>query len=160
MRPFDQRGAVEDASSNGRLAGGRELRRSGARFKYGFPKSGLQKLGELDEVVVDLFGYHPADYAILGGSWGFEEDRSLHHNLVLASVNGVAVDAVAATIMGFKPAEIRHLRMAEQMGHGSYDLDEIWMRGNDVEQARRLFRKPRGWANAATKVEPDPPSAR
>ncbi|MBI3665425.1 MAG: DUF362 domain-containing protein [Acidobacteria bacterium] len=118
--------------------------------KYGFPKSGLHKLDSPDDVLVDLFSYHPADYAILGGSWGVEGDgpffpgaRSVHHNVVIAGADAVAVDAVGAGVMGFRPSEIRHLHLAESKGFGIPDLDLIWTRGNSIEEARRLFRKPR-----------------
>jgi uncharacterized protein (DUF362 family) len=123
--------------------------------KYGFPKSGLLKLGAPDEVIVDLFSYHPADFAILGGCWGVEGDsaQSVHHNLIIAGANAVAVDAVGAATMGFNPAEIRHLQLAERKGFGGWDLDLIWTRGNDVEQARRPFHKPAAWT-------PTPPPAR
>ncbi|MBI4876079.1 MAG: DUF362 domain-containing protein [Acidobacteria bacterium] len=117
---------------------------------------GLDKLGEPDEVAADLFSYHPADYALVGGEWGLETDesgarRGVHHNLVLAGPNAVAVDAAGAAIMGFDPAGIGHLRLAEQSGFGDTTLDIIWLRGNEIEQARRPFRKPRGWRGAAEK---------
>lgn len=104
------------------------------------------KVGDPDEVVVDLFSYHPADYAILGGEWGVEIDetgarRGVHHNLVVAGPKAVAVDAVGAAIMGFDPARIGHLRLAEQAGFGDYTLDIIWIRGNEIDQARRPFRR-------------------
>ena len=41
----------------------------------------------------DLFSYHPADYAILGGSWGLEEGGSVHHNAIVAGAGAVPVDA-------------------------------------------------------------------
>jgi len=125
----------------------------GPGSKYGFPKSGLMKLGAPDEVIVDLFSYHPADFAILGGSWGVEGDgaQSVHHNLIIAGANALAVDTVGAAAMGFNPAQIRHFQLAERKGFGGWDLDLIWTRGNDVEQARRPFRKPAGWKPAPAK---------
>lgn len=124
----------------------------GPGARYGFPKTGLHKLGAVDEVIVDLFSYRPADYAILGGSWGVEGDgpyapgaESVHHNVIVAGANAVAVDAVGVALMGFDPAEIRHLRLAERKGFGGWDLPLIWTRGNDLEEARRPFRKPAGW---------------
>jgi uncharacterized protein (DUF362 family) len=120
--------------------------------KYGFPKTGLHKLGALDEVIADLFSYHPADYAILGGSWGIEGDgpyapggRSVHHNVIVAGANAVAVDAVGAAVMGFDASKLRYLQLAERKGFGGWDPDLIWTRGNEVEQARRQFGKPAGW---------------
>ena len=34
--------------------------------KYGYPKAGLWKLGNPEEIVVDLFSYHPADFCFPG----------------------------------------------------------------------------------------------
>ena len=119
---------------------------------YGFPKTGLLKLGHPDEVVVDLFSYHPADYAIVGGAWGLEGGgpsdagpRAVHHNVLVAGNNAVSVDAVGAAIMGFEPTGVLHLALAERHGFGDADLGPIWMRGNEIEQARRAFRKPANW---------------
>jgi uncharacterized protein (DUF362 family) len=114
--------------------------------RYGFPKARLLKLGQPDEVVVDLFSYHPADYAIVGGEWGVEGGgRPVHHNVLVAGTNAVSVDAVGAAIMGFEPTTVMHLAMAERHGFGDADLEPIWIRGNEIEQARRVFRKPPNW---------------
>ena len=100
---------------------------------YGFPKTGLLKLGQPDEVLVDLFSYHPADYAIVGGGWGVEGGgRSVHHNVLVAGTNAVSVDAVAAAIMGFDPTQVAHLALAERRGFGDADLGPIWTRGNEI----------------------------
>jgi hypothetical protein len=120
--------------------------------RYGFPKTGLLKLGQPDEVVVDLFSYHPADYAIVGGPWGIEGGwpsdpgaRAVHHNVLVAGTNAVSVDAVGAAIMGFEPTGVMHLALAERQGFGDADLGPIWTRGNEIEQALRQFRKPPNW---------------
>lgn len=117
--------------------------------RYGFPKSKLDQMGPPDEVAVDLFSFHPADYAVAGGCWGIEGDgpfhpggQSVHHNVVIAGANAVAVDAVSAAIMGFDPSAIRHLRIAERKGFGGWETEAVWTRGNDIESARRPFRKP------------------
>lgn len=110
--------------------------------KYGFPKKALHRLGPIEEIVVDLFSFHPADYAILGGCWGAEAEGSpVHHNLIVAGANAVAVDAVGATLMGFRPADLAFLRLAWRRGFGIHDVDAIWTRGNTIEEARRRFRK-------------------
>ncbi|MBM3746634.1 MAG: DUF362 domain-containing protein [Acidobacteria bacterium] len=125
----------------------------GPGSKYGFPKEGLHKLGTLDEVAVDLFSYHPAEYAILGGMWGLEGDgphapgaRSVRFNVIIAGANAVAVDAVGAAMMGLDLGRIQHLRLAERKGYGGWDLPLIWTRGNDVDESHRVFRPPAGWA--------------
>ena len=115
--------------------------------QYGFPKQGLDGLGEADAVIADLFSLRPADYAIVGGSWGVEansEGRGAHsvrHNVIMAGANAVAVDAVAAAVMGFDPTKIEHLRYAETLGLGVCDTDTLWTRGAEISDVRRLFRR-------------------
>jgi uncharacterized protein (DUF362 family) len=123
--------------------------------KYGLAKEGLTKLGSAEEVMIDLYNFRPADFALLGGSWGVEGDgpagddaAGVHHNVVLAGTNAMATDAVGAAIMGFHPAELACLQLAWKNGLGIYEIDSIWTRGNDVEQARRPFRKPKSWSKA------------
>jgi hypothetical protein len=117
--------------------------------KYGFPKSELLKLGSPEEVMLDLFSYHPADYCILGGPFGVEGDAPdgpeaapVHHNLLVTGTKAVSVDAVAALLMGFTMEQVPYLALAEKSGdYGTAITDYIWTRGNDVEQASRPFRK-------------------
>ncbi len=45
--------------------------------------------------------------------------------LILASDNGVALDAVIATMMGCEPSLLRFLRKAKALGLGDYDLGSI-----------------------------------
>jgi uncharacterized protein (DUF362 family) len=119
---------------------------------YGFPKNGLLKLGSLDEVIVDLQGYHPADFSILGGSFGVEGDgpagpgaATVHHNVLVAGLRPASVDAVAAALMGFDPQKLPYLALAEKRDYGATALRDIWVRCTPVEQAVRPFRKPSGW---------------
>jgi hypothetical protein len=114
--------------------------------KYGFPKSELMKIGSPGEIMLDLFSYHPADYCILGGSFGLEGGgagmSTVHHNLLVAGTHAASVDTVAATLMGFTPEELPHLAEAERAGYGLSAYDGIWTRGNEFEEAQREFRKP------------------
>ena len=52
----------------------------------------------------------------------------------------MAVDAVGAGIMGLNPAEIPYMKLAWSKGYGIYDIDSIWIRGVEVEEARHPFR--------------------
>jgi ferredoxin len=45
--------------------------------------------------------------------------------LILASDNGVALDAVIATMMGCEPGRLRFLQKAKEVGLGDYDLNTI-----------------------------------
>lgn len=125
--------------------------------KYGFPKDGLRKLGSPDEVMMDLFSYHPADFAIADGCWGVEGDGAdgasaagVHHNVVIAGFKANSVDAVAASVMGFKPDDLSWLALGEKKGLGTRDVDSIWTRGNTIEEAAKSFRRPSGWRPPAS----------
>lgn len=128
--------------------------------QYGFPKTGLDQLGDADAIVADLFSLRPADYAIVGGSWGVEADRpegtgirSVRHNVIIAGPNAVGVDAVAAAVMGFDPSKIEHLRYAESLGLGGWDTDTIWIKGAEIDEARREFWRPSGWGEGASRPD-------
>ncbi|MCW5979218.1 MAG: DUF362 domain-containing protein [Bryobacteraceae bacterium] len=119
---------------------------------YGFPKEKLMKLGTPDELAVDLFGYHPAEFALVGGCWGIEGDgpaapggKSVHFNVVIAGGSALAVDAVASSVMGFAPKQLKYLDLAELNGFGIWDTGAIWVRGKEIEEAQRPFEKPSGW---------------
>ncbi len=53
-------------------------------------------------------------------------------NLILASADQVAIDAVAAHLMGFDPLSIPYLRMAHEDGLGVGDVRDIELVGDDV----------------------------
>lgn len=120
--------------------------------KYGFPKEALLKLGSPDEVMIDLFSFHPADFAIVGGCWGVEGDSpdgpgssSVRHNIVVAGVKAICVDTVAAAIMGFNASDLPFLKLGDRKGFGTFEIDSIWTRGNEIDEARRNFRRPSSW---------------
>ena len=107
-----------------------------------------------DDALIDLFSYRPADLAVVGGCMGIEgEGTSVHHNVAVAGMKAVAVDSVAAALMGFKPGELPFLALGQKRGFGAWDTDEIWTRGNDIEEARRDFKKPAGWRKADIHVD-------
>ncbi|MCC6392039.1 MAG: DUF362 domain-containing protein [Bryobacterales bacterium] len=120
---------------------------------YGYPKNGLFALGEPGEIALDLFSFHPADYAIAGGSYAAESDpstpgatRMRRHNVIIAGTSALAVDTVGAAVMGFEPNTIRHLELAVRRGYGSGDTYSIWTRGVEIDEVRADFQKP-GVAN-------------
>jgi uncharacterized protein (DUF362 family) len=114
---------------------------------YGFPKDKLLALGTQDELMIDLLAYRPADFALVGGSWGIEGDNaSVHYNVMVAGMKAVCVDAVAAAVMGFEAASLPFLALGDKKGFGDSDQDIIWMRGNTLDDAKREFKKATGWA--------------
>jgi hypothetical protein len=60
-------------------------------------------------------------------------------NVILASADQVAIDAVAARLMGFDPMQIRYIRTAHDLGLGCGDPREIDIVG-DADAARENWR--------------------
>lgn len=118
-----------------------------SRTAYGEQRERLFGLGDAADVITDLYLLHPPDFAVLGG--GLHSDGGptpLRHNVVIAGRNALAVDAVGAAVMGFAPKNIPLLDKLEARGFGVCDPDSIWTHGNEIEEARREFRKPAGWS--------------
>jgi len=59
--------------------------------------------------------------------------------VVIAGTDPVAVDAVAAAVMGFDPRSIGYLAYAEAVGLGTADLGEIEVLGDPIASVRRRF---------------------
>jgi len=84
----------------------------------------------LDVAIADMAEVLRPDLALIDGTIGLEglgpsEGEPKKANLVVASLDCLAADAVAAFLMGFEPASIPHLRMAAERGLGTIDLDRI-----------------------------------
>lgn len=62
--------------------------------------------------------------------------------LVITGKDGLAVDAVCATVMGFNPIKIKHLRLAYEQGLGNWDLNQIEIRGEQLESVITPFELP------------------
>jgi len=95
----------------------------------------------IHEVLVDLLlmerEIHPSILAVVDGTVcgdgaGPRTMRPVVGNYILASDDQVAVDAVAAKLMGFEPLSIDYLRMAHEMGLGQADLRFIDVIGDDI----------------------------
>ncbi|MCC6539011.1 MAG: DUF362 domain-containing protein [Bryobacterales bacterium] len=111
------------------------------------PSARVDELGEPGEVAVDLFSFHPADYAILGGAYAAEAGdepgatRMRRHNVIVAGTNAPAVDAIGAAVMGLASTPIRHLELAVQQGYGINDAYSIWTRGVEFDEVKAEFRR-------------------
>ena len=62
--------------------------------------------------------------------------------LIIAGTNPLATDMVAASLMGFQPAEIPTFAWANKAGMRPERLEEIEIRGESLETARRKFVRP------------------
>jgi uncharacterized protein (DUF362 family)/Pyruvate/2-oxoacid:ferredoxin oxidoreductase delta subunit len=86
------------------------------------------------EVVVDVFRIRVPDLFLVDAIVGMEGNGPASAmlrdiGLLIASDNGVAVDAVIATMMGCEPERLKFLRKAKELGLGDYDLSTIEIMG-------------------------------
>jgi uncharacterized protein (DUF362 family) len=95
----------------------------------------------IHEVMVDLMlmqkELHPGIFAVMDGTVcgdgaGPRTMVPKIKNFILASADSVAIDSVAARIMGFKPMEIPYIKMCHEMGLGVGDPDKIEVSGEDI----------------------------
>ena len=95
----------------------------------------------IHETLVDLLAIqkeiHPGIFAMMDGSFagdgpGPRAMRWHVKNLLLASADQVAIDAVAAKLMGFDPMSIKFIRLAHNAGLGCGDPREIEIAGEDL----------------------------
>jgi len=95
----------------------------------------------IHEVLVELLvmqrELHPGIFAVMDGTVcgngaGPRTMEPVIGGFILASGDCVAIDAVAARMMGFDPMQIPYLRMAAERGLGTADPREIELVGDDV----------------------------
>ncbi len=114
----------------------------------GAMKTALARLVEhptarIHETLVDLLAIqqeiHAGLFAVMDGTTagdgpGPRTMRPVTQNVILASADQVAIDAVAAAMMGFDPMALTYIRMATEqgLGHGTREAIEIV---GDVELA-------------------------
>jgi uncharacterized protein (DUF362 family) len=97
--------------------------------------------GVIHETLVDLLTIqheiHSGIFAVMDGTFagdgpGPRAMRWHEKDIILASADQVAIDAISAKLQGFNPMEIPFLRMAHEMGLGVADPREIEIVGYDI----------------------------
>jgi uncharacterized protein (DUF362 family) len=95
----------------------------------------------MHEVLVDLVlmqkELHPAVFTVMDGTVcgngaGPRTMVPVIGNVILAGADSVAIDAVAARLMGFDPLRIPYLRMCHERGLGIADPRDIDLAGDDI----------------------------
>jgi hypothetical protein len=95
----------------------------------------------IHDTLVDLLAIqkeiHPGLFAVMDGTTAGDGGGPrlidpIVKNVILASADQVAIDAVAARLMGFDPLSIRYIRVAHERGLGVGDVREIELVGDDV----------------------------
>lgn len=102
----------------------------------------------IHETLVDLLAIqkeiHPGiftlmDATFLGNGPGPRTMVPVEKGLILASSDSVAIDAVAAKIMGFDPMKIDYIRLAHEDGLGIGRVEEIEALGEDIKDMNFHF---------------------
>jgi uncharacterized protein (DUF362 family) len=108
----------------------------------------------IHEVLVDLLymqrELHPGlfvvmDGTVCGNGAGPRTMLPEIRNIILASGDSLAIDAVAAKIMGFEPMDIPYIRMAHERGLGVGDLREVEIAGEDIAEMNFGFKSRRSF---------------
>lgn len=99
----------------------------------------------IHDTLVDLLmiqqEIHPGMFAVMDGTFagdgpGPRAMRWHEKDILLASADQVAIDAVSAKLQGFDPMNIRFLRKAHDLGLGIGDPRQIQICGYDIEQEK------------------------
>ena len=95
----------------------------------------------IHETLVDLLGIqqeiHPGIFALMDGTTagngpGPRTMDPVRKNVILGSGDQVAIDAVAAKMMGMDPLSIPYIKLAHEQGLGVGDPNEIELVGDDI----------------------------
>ena len=102
----------------------------------------------IHETLVDLLAIqqeiHPGIFAVMDGTFAGDGPgpRAMRWHIkdrILASADQVAIDAVAAKMMGFDPMKLRFIRLAHERGLGCGDISKIEVVGEDVSRVNWQF---------------------
>ncbi|HAA94774.1 MAG TPA: iron-sulfur cluster-binding protein [Dehalococcoidia bacterium] len=102
----------------------------------------------IHETLTDLLAIqkeiHPGLFAVMDGTFAGDGPgpRAMRWHIkdrILASNDQVAIDAVAAKMMGFDPMNIKFIRLAHERGLGCGDVSKINVVGEDISQVNWEF---------------------
>jgi uncharacterized protein (DUF362 family) len=102
----------------------------------------------IHETLVDLLAIqkeiHPGVFAVTDGTFAGDGPGPrcmvpYEKDLILASADQVAIDAVSAKLMGFDPLKLDFIRLAYEHGLGMGDPNEIEIVGEDISKVNFHF---------------------
>ena len=106
-------------------------------------------LENIDQAIADYNTVMKCDLTILDGTTAVEgygpespPGKPIQMDLIMAGKNNLAVDMVAAAVMGIDYRAIKHLRGAIQLGLGPKKIDDIGVEGESVKGVMRKFEQP------------------
>ncbi len=123
-----------------------EARRKGDAFQALTPaeRNYLRSVDAMNHNLVALARKTMPHLAVVDGFVGMHREGPRHGTpirlgTVVAGTDAVAVDAVAAAVMGFDPRRIGYLVRAHAAGLGEIDLDRIRVVGDPIATVRKPF---------------------
>ncbi len=93
----------------------------------------------VDMVRANKIGLVVVDAAVAMEGQGPTQGKPVKMGLIVAGTNPLATDMISASLMGFEPTEIPMFTWANKAGMRPSGLDEIEVRGERFELARRKF---------------------
>lgn len=99
------------------------------------------------EAIVDLCNIADIDFVVVDAIMCLETEKTnrgynqVRFNTILAGSDPVAIDHVGAKLMGLNPDDIAHITLAEKVGLGTNNPDNITVKGVPVEQAMIRVKK-------------------
>ncbi|MEE4311652.1 MAG: DUF362 domain-containing protein [candidate division KSB1 bacterium] len=105
-----------------------------------------------DKEIVDLTNLANIQFAVVDAIACLEKEKSARRsggtitnlvrmNMIVAGPDPVAVDHVCTRLMGMNPDDIEHITLAERVGLGTNNPDDIEIVGANLEESKRRFRK-------------------
>ena len=125
-------------------------------------KTAAHRDSAVEEAIADIARVRAPDLTVVDGRIGAEGvaggvdfEHPIKAGIVIASADPVAVDAVAARVMGQNP-RVRHIRLAAEAGVGNDNMDYIILHGLTIEEAYTRFMTPgeQIMADSGGKVRP------
>lgn len=106
-------------------------------------KAKYHKMG-INMAIADLVKAFPPHLSVVDATVGMEGEgpfkgNPIALNLIICGDNALATDCITASILGYKPAKIKHLELAAKSGLGPVNLAGIDIRGK--KGVKREFKK-------------------
>lgn len=118
----------------------REVRHYGHEFIHEVLVDLLLMQKEIQKTVFAVM-----DGTVCGDGAGPRTMKPYIGNYILASFDQVAIDAIAAKIMGFDPLKIPYLKIASDMGLGNAEPNKIKVIGDDISGVNFGFKTSRSF---------------
>ncbi len=99
---------------------------------------------QLHRRLTDLATIMRPKLCVIDGLVGAERHETagtpVHHGIIIAGTDPVAVDTVGTMAMGLDPADIEHLRLCADRGLGENRPDHIQLLGVSLDRVRKQYR--------------------